>query len=332
MGALSIDNRLYCWASYAAAVFALAAICAAPAHAQSDSSSRPLRIIVGFLPASSNDLLARFIGSKLTERLGQQVVVENRPGASGIIAAEHTSRATPDGHTLMLVSVSHTMAAAVYGKLPYDPVKSLAPVATVGAGPLVVAAHTSLPPSIKGVIDLAKAKPKSLNYASAGTGGINHFGAALFSRVAGVQMTHVPYKGGAPALADVIAGHVQLMWGSMPLTLPQIRADRIRALAVTSRKRSPMLPEVPTIAESGAPGAEIDAWWGILAPAGVPSARLGKLNAEIGSILREPESARKLSAEGAEPWITSSAEFARVIGSEIEKWTRVAREAGIRAD
>jgi tripartite-type tricarboxylate transporter receptor subunit TctC len=291
-----------------------------------------VRILVGFLPASSTDLLARFIGSRLADRVGQQVVVENRPGASGIIATELTSRATPDGHTLLLMSVSHTMGAAVYGKLPYDPVKSFVPVATIGAGPLVVAAHTSLPGSVKGLIDLAKTKPKTLNYATAGTGGINHFGAALFSRVSGVQMTHVPYKGGAPALADVIAGQVQLMWGTMPLTLPQVRADRIKALAITSTKRSPLLPEVPTIAESGAPGAEINTWWGILAPAGVPAPLVARLNSEIAGILREAESARKLSAEGAEPWITSSAEFARVIGSEIEKWTRVAREAGIRVE
>jgi tripartite-type tricarboxylate transporter receptor subunit TctC len=328
---LTIDLRLQC-SRFLAALIALTGLSAFPSYAQAELASRPIRILVGFLPGSSNDLLARFIGAKLSERLRQQVVVENRPGANGIIASEHTSRATPDGHTLMLMSISHTMAAAVYGKLPYDPVKSFTPVATIGAGPLVVAAHASLPGGVKGVIEMAKAKPKTLNYASAGTGGINHFAAALFSRVAGVQMTHVPYKGGAPALADVIAGHVQLMWGSMPLTLPHLRAERIKALAVTSTTRSPILPEVATIAESGAPGAEISAWWGILAPSGVPSALLRRLNAEIGSILREPESARKLSAEGAEPWIMSSAEFTRVIGSEIEKWSRVAREAQIRVD
>ena len=316
----------------AGALIALATASALPAYAQTDFPKRPVRILVGFLPASSTDLLARFIGSRLNERLGQQIVVENRPGASGIIATELTSRATPDGHTLLLMSVSHTMGAAVYDKLPYDPVKSFAPVATVGAGPLVLAAHTSLPGSVKGLIELAKAKPKILNYASAGTGGINHFGAALFVKVAGVQMTHVPYKGGAPALADVISGQVQLMWGTMPLTLPQLRADRIKALAITSTKRSSLLPEVPTIAESGAPGAEINTWWGILAPAGVPPTLLARLNSEVAGILREPESAKKLSAEGAEPWISSSVDFGRVISSEIDKWTRVAREAGIRVE
>ena len=292
-----------------------------------------MRILIGFLPASSNDLLARFIAAKLTERLGQQVVVENRPGANGIIATEHTARATPDGHTMMLVSVSHTMNAAVRSKLPYDAIKSFSPVATIGAGPLVVAAAASFPANrLTGVIELAKAKPNGFNYASAGSGGINHFGGALFARVAGVQMTHVPYKGGAPALIDVIAGQAHLMWGSMPLTLPQLRAGRIKALAVTGATRAPMLPDVPTIAESGAPGAEISAWWGMLAPAGVPTPLLTRLNGEIGRILREPDSAQKLVAEGAEPWISSSAEFARVISTEVDKWTRVAREAGIRAE
>lgn len=317
----------------AAAIAALIALAAVlPAQAQS-YPSRPVRIIIGFLPASSNDLLARFMAARLTERFGQQVIVENRPGANGIIATEQTARATPDGHTLLLVSVSHTMNAAVQPKLPYDSVRSFAAVAMLGAGPLVVAASPTLPAtSVKSLIELAKAKPNSLNYASAGSGGINHFGGALFAKVAGVQMTHVPYKGGAPALADVMGGQVQLMWGSMPLTLTQVRAGRIKALAVTSTKRSPLLPDVPTIGEAGAPGADISAWWGMLAPAGLSAALLTRLNGEIAGILREPDTAKRLAAEGAEPWSMSSTEFARHLASEVEKWTRVAREAGIRAE
>jgi tripartite-type tricarboxylate transporter receptor subunit TctC len=321
------------FARYTTAFILLAPLSGGPAHAQGNFPTRPVRIIVGFLPGSSNDLLARFVGSKLTERFGQQTVVDNRPGANAIIASELVARATPDGHTLMLTSVSHTMSAAVYTKLPYDPVKSFTPVATLGSGPLLVAAHPAFPAStVKGLIDVAKAKPGTLTYATAGTGGINHFGAALFARVAGVQMTHVPYKGGAPALADVMGGHVQLMWGTMPLTLTQIRAGKIKPLAVTSAKRSPLLPDVPAIGEGGAPGAEITTWWGLLAPAGVPAPLLTKLNAEIAGILRQPESAQRLSTEGAQPWITTSAEFAVVISREIEKWTRVAREANIRAE
>ncbi len=322
-----------CFARPAAALIALAAFSAGLAQAQGNYPTRPIRIIVGFLPGSSNDLLARFVGSKLTERFGQQTVVDNRPGANAIIANEIAARATPDGHTLMLTSVSHTMSAAVYSKLPYDPVKSFTPVAMLGSGPLVVATHPSFPASsVKGLIDIARAKPGSLTYASAGIGGINHFGGALFSRIAGVQMTHVPYKGGAPALADVIGGQVQLMWGTMPLSLTQIRAGKVRPLAVTSAKRSPLLPDVPAIGEAGAPGAEISTWWGLLAPAGVPPPLLAKINAEIAGILRQPESAQRLSAEGAEPWILTSAQFAGVISKEIEKWARVAREAGIRAE
>jgi tripartite-type tricarboxylate transporter receptor subunit TctC len=322
-----------CFARSAAALIALAAFSGGLAQAQGNYPTRPIRIIVGFLPGSSNDLLARFVGSKLTERFGQQTVVDNRPGANAIIANEIAARATPDGHTLMLTSVSHTMSAAVYSKLPYDPVKSFTPVAMLGSGPLVVATHPSFPASsVKGLIDIARAKPGSLTYASAGIGGINHFGGALFSRIAGVQMTHVPYKGGAPALADVIGGQVQLMWGTMPLSLTQIRAGKVRPLAVTSAKRSPLLPDVPAIGEAGAPGAEISTWWGLLAPAGVPPPLLAKINAEIAGILRQPESAQRLSAEGAEPWILTSAEFADVIGKEIQKWTRVAREANIRAE
>jgi len=317
----------------AAALLSLAALTAGQANAQAQYPTRPVRILVGFPPGSSNDLLARFVGSKLTERFGQQTVVENRPGANAIIASELTSRATPDGHTLLLMSVSHTMSAAVYAKLPYDPVKSFTPVAMLGAGPLVASAHPAFPASsVKGLIEVAMARPGALTYATAGVGGINHFGAALFSHVAGVQMTHVPYKGGAPALADVMGGQVHLMWGTMPLSLPQIRASRIKPLAVTSARRSPQLPEVPAIGEAGAPGAEISTWWGLLAPAGVPAPVLAKLNTEIAAILRQPESAQRLSAEGAEPWILTSAEFAKVIRREIEKWARVAREADIRAE
>src|SRR5688572_17096793 len=189
-----------------AAIAALLCV-ATPATAQT-WPTRPVRIIVGFTPASSNDLLARFVGGKLSERIGQQVVVDNRAGANGIIGADLTAKATPDGHTLLLVSTSHTMNAAV-NKLPFDAVKSFAPVATIGSGPLVLVTHPSFPASgVKGLIDLAAAKPNTINYGSAGTGGINHFGGALFARMAGVQMTHVPYKGGAPALTDVIGGQI----------------------------------------------------------------------------------------------------------------------------
>lgn len=295
--------------------------------------SRPVRIIVGFLPGSSTDMFARFVGARLGERLGQQIVVDNRPGANGIIAGDLTAKANADGHTMLLMSVSHTMSAAVYQKLPYHPVKSFTPIAMLGAGPLVLVTHPSFVASgIKEVIELAKAKPNALTYATAGIGGINHFGGALFARATGVQLTQVSYKGGAPALADVIGGQVTFMWGTMPLSLAQIRAGKVKALGITSGKRSPLLPELPTIAESGVPGYEISTWWGILAPAGVAAPIVSKLNAEISAIITQPDAARRLSAEGAAPWPLSSAAYATILHSEIEKWTKVAREAGIRTD
>ena len=295
--------------------------------------SRPVRIIVGFTPASSNDILARFVAARLSERLGQQVIVENRPGANGAIGTELTAKATPDGHTLLLMSTSHTMNAATSAKLPFDPVRSFEPIAMLGAGPLVLVASPSFPAdNVRALVDIAKAKPGAVAYASAGTGGINHFAGALFARTAGVELTHVPYKGGAPALIDVIAGQVQIIFGSMPLTLRQVRAGKVKGLGLTSARRSPQLPEMPTIAEAGVAGYEISTWWGILSPAGVPPAIVTRLNREISGIVVEPASVQRLEGEGASPWPLSSAEFRKVIESELARWRRVAREANIRAE
>lgn len=295
--------------------------------------ARPVRIIVGFLPGSSNDTLARFVGLRLGERIGQQIVVDNRPGANGIIGGDIAAKANADGHTLLLMSVSHAMSAAVYAKLPYDPVTSFTPIAMLGAGPLVLVTHPAFAAgNVQQLIDLAKAKPNALTYSSAGAGGINHFGGALFGRMAGVQMTHVPYKGGAPALTDVMAGQISVMWGTMPLSLTQIRAGKIKALGITSLKRSPLLPTVPPIAESGVPGYEITTWWGMLAPSGVPAPIATRLNNDISGIITQPDSAQRLAAEGATPWPLSSADFGKLIRTEIDKWTKVARDANIRAN
>lgn len=317
-----------------AAAAALAALAAWPAHGQVQGSYpvRPIRIIVGFAPASSNDILSRFIGARLSERLGQQVVVDNRPGANGIIGAQLAATANPDGHTLLLVTSSYTMNPAVH-KLPFDPVKAFAPVTLLGSGPLALVASPSFSPSsVKDLIAFARAKPNAVTYATAGIGGVNHFGSELFARVAGIQLVHVPYKGGAPGLADVMNGQVNIMFGSLPLTLPHIRSGKVRALGVSSARRTTQLPDVPTVAEAGAPGYEISIWWGLSATAGSPGHAIVRLNREIASILTEPETIKRLNGIGAEPAPMPAAEFTRLVGSEIEKWLRVAREAGIKAN
>jgi tripartite-type tricarboxylate transporter receptor subunit TctC len=314
-------------------VLALAVSAPAFSAAGPDYPVRPVRIIVGFPAGSGTDMLARFVGAKLTERLGKQIVVDNRPGANGIIAAELTARAIPDGHTLQFMSISHTMNAAVYHKLPYDTVKSFTPVMTLATGPLVLVANPAFPAGgVQGLIDLARAKPNTVTYAVSGTGGVNHFAGALFSRIAGVRLVDVPYKGGPQALTDLVSGQVQVMFGTAAITLSQVRTGRLKALGVSSAKRTPLLPEVPTIAESGAPGYEMSIWWGVLAPVGLPDAIVARLNTEIGQVLGQPESAQRLAAEGAMPSASGSAEFGRMLAAEVEKWRRVAREADIKVE
>jgi tripartite-type tricarboxylate transporter receptor subunit TctC len=314
-------------------LLALASNAPALGAAAPDYPARPVRIIVGFPAGSGTDMLARFIGAKLTERLNKQIVVDNRPGANGIIATDLTAHAAPDGYTLQFMSISHTMNAAVYQKLPFDPVKSFTPVMTLAAGPLVLVANPAFPANgVRGLIDLARAKPNTITYAVSGTGGINHFAGALFSRIAGVRLVNVPYKGGPQALTDLVGGQVQVMFGTAAITLSQVRSGRLKALGVSSTKRTPLLPDVPTIAESGAPGYEMSIWWGVIAPAGVPAVIVAKLNAEIGQVLVQPESAQRLASDGAVPAPSGSAEFGRMLAAEVEKWRRVAREADIKTE
>lgn len=287
---------------------------------------------MGFPPGSGTDMIARFVGNKLTERVGQQVVVDNRPGANGIIAAELVTKATPDGHTLLAMSISHTMNAAVY-KLPFDAVKSFTPLTQLGAGPLVLVANSAFPANnVKALIDLATAKPNTITYAISGTGGINHFAGGLFSRITGVKLVNVPYKGGAQALTDLIGGQVQIMFGTAAITLTHIRSGRMKPLGVSTPRRSSLLPDVPTLAESGAPGYEMNTWWGLLGPAGIPSAVAARLNTDTAGILAQPDTAKRLEAEGALPSTLAGAEFTRMLVAEVEKWRRVAADAAIKTD
>src|SRR5436190_3119558 len=252
-------------------------------------------------------MLARFVGAKLTERLGQQVVVDNRSGANGIIAAELTAKAAPDGHTLLFMSISHTMNAAIY-KLPFDAVKSFTPVGMLASGPLVLVTHPSFPASnVRQLIDLAKAKPNTISYAVSGTGGINHFAGALFSKLAGIQLLDVPYRGGPQALTDLIAGQVQIMISTLAIAHRQVAAGKLKALGVSTTKRSALLPNVPTIAESGVRHYAMSTWWGVLAPPGMPAAIVTTINRETAAVLSQPEAAQRLENDGAEAAPMSSA-------------------------
>ena len=316
---------------------ALGLFCAcATAAAQTPDASRfptkPIRLIVPFPPGGSNDILGRFLAQKMSDRLGQQTIVDNRAGADGIIGTELAARAPADGHTLLIVSTSYTMNPAIH-KLPYDPVKSLAPISLIASGGNVIAVHPSLPiKTVKELIAVAKAKPGQLRYASSGIGGFNHFGGELFNTMAGVKLVHIPYKGGGPAMLDVMSGQVEMTFCTLIQALPHMRSGKLKALGVGSARRSPLLPEVPTIAESGVPGYDGTIWWGVLGPAGIPGAIVTRLNTEIGVILRDPEMGKRLIAEAAEPVIETPEAFGKLIVNDIGKWSSVAKQAGLRAE
>ena len=314
---------------------ALAALCSsATAHAAdtSDYPNRPIRIIVPFPPGGSNDLLARYFGDKLTERLGQQSVIDNRAGANGIIGTQMAAAATPDGYTALAISVSYTMNAAVR-KLPYDVVKSFDPVAMFGTNSncLVIAPNWSLN-TLKEIIAAAKAKPASIAYASTGVGGFNHFGGELFKKMAGVDLVHVPYKGGGPAMIDVMGGQIPMMFSTVTQVLPHVRTARLKLVAVGAAKRSPVVPDVPTFAEAGLPGYEVYGWWGISTPAGAPKDIRNRLTKVFSQILQDPGTKKRLEAEAAEPRDMEPEAFRSFIRDEVRKWTDVAKQAGIQVN
>ena len=289
-----------------------------------------MRIVVPFTPGGGNDIMGRMIAARLTERLGRQIVVENRPGADGIIGADMVAKAPPDGYTLLIVSVSYAMNAALH-KLPYDPVGSFSPVAQIGIGPSVLAVTPSLPvSSVRQLIALARSRPGQLNYASAGVGGVNHFSGELFKLATKTDIVHVPYKGGTPAMTDVMAGQVEVLFNALTSAMTYIRSGRLKPLGVGSLTRTPALPDVPPIADT-VPGYESVIWWGLLAPAGVPLPVVGRLNTEIGAILREPSTIQKLEADAAQPVIAAPEAFGKLIAHDVAKWIKVAKSAGIKA-
>ena len=296
--------------------------------------ARPIRIIVPFTPGAGTDIVGRAIAQSLTESWHQSIVVENRPGAGGTIAGELVSKGNPDGYTLMLGNVSTlAIARSLYPKLPYDPLRDFAPITLITTSENVVVVHPSVPiDSIKSLIAYAKAKPRHLNYGSAGSGTTSHLGGAMFSTMAGVEMTHVPYKGSGPALVDLLAGQLQVMFSSVPTALPHIKAGRLRPLAVTRVARSATLPDLPTVHETGLKGFDISLWQGIVAPAATPRAIVIKLNQTIVANLKQPDLRAKLAAQGLDPVGSTPEQFAAYIRDEAAKWAKVVKATGARAD
>ena len=296
--------------------------------------TKPIRLVVPFPPGGATDILARDVAQKLTEAWGQSVIVDNRPGAGGNIGSELVAKAAPDGYTIEMGTVgTHAINASLYAKMPYDHVKDFTPVILVAGVPNVLVVNPSVPAnSVAEIIAYAKANPGKLNFASSGNGTSIHLSGELFKVMAGVQITHIPYKGSTPALQDLLAGQVQMMFDNLPPSLPQIKAGKLRALAVTSATRAPALPDVPTLAESGLPGFEASSWFGILAPAGTPAPIVAKLNGEIAKWLATPEAKEKLAKQGANAAGGSPDDFAKHIAAETAKWAKVVKDSGAKID
>lgn len=312
---------------------ALIAITLAPGGAAAQSyPSKPVRFIVPFTPGGNTDVQGRLIAQRLSAMWGQQVVVDNRPGAGGTLGVETAARSQPDGYTLVLASFGNILAGpALYRKLPYDPLKDLAPVILVSNPPGLLIAHPGLPvKNVKELIAYARSNPGRLNYGSAGNGTWNHLFAELFKSSAGIEMTHVPYRGAAPAVTDVVGGQIQLGMAPFPPTLQHIRSGRLRALAVTSATRSPILPEVPTVSESGLPGYEAVGWFGVLAPAGTPKAIVEKINRDINRVFDEPKVKAAFAADGTEPAGGTPEALAKSMRVGIAKWGKLVRELDVQ--
>ena len=296
--------------------------------------AKPVRFVVAFPPGGGTDIIARAIAQKLAERIAQQVVVDNRPGAGGNIGTDIVAKSAPDGYTMLMGSAGPlAINASLFGKMPFDPIKDLAPVTLAASTPNVLVVHPSLRvATVKELIALAKARPGEINFASSGHGTPAHLAGELFNSMAGVKMVHVPYKGAAPALADLLGGQVQLMFSTMPPALPHVKDGKLRALAVTSAKRSPAAPDLPTLDEIALPGFEANTWHGVVVPAGTPATIVARLNREIVAILHLPDVVERFSSQGAEALGSTPEEFAAYIRSETLKWAKAVRDSGAKAE
>ncbi len=292
--------------------------------------NKAVRLIAPSSPGSGVDIVARFYAQKLSVQIKQQVVVENRAGAGANIGAELAAKAPPDGYTLFMGTPAHTINASLYRRLNYDIIRDFVPISQVSSGQYVVVAHPALPvKTLPQLIALAKAQPGQLNYGSAGSGNATHLAAELFRAMASVNIVHVPYKGSGPALIDLVGGQMQFMFSNLTAALPHMKSAKLRALAVTGEKRTPIVPELPTVSEAALPGYAVTSWYGLLAPAGTPPDVVTRLNTETGNAMRAPDMKERLAAEGADPMTGTSAELAALLKVEIAKWAKVVKQAGI---
>ena len=309
-------------------------LAASAAQAQPSYPAKPIRFVVPFPAGGPLDIVARFLAQDLNRSWGQAVLVDNRPGAGGNIGADGVAKSAPDGYTILMGAVStHAINVWLYSKLPYDPIKDFAPVTLVTSVPNVLIVHPSVPAqNVRQLIVLAKARPGQLNFASGSTGSAGHLAGELFKKMAGIDMVHIPYKGAAPAVTDLLAGHVSIMFDNMASALPNVKAARVRALALTTLRRSPFLPEIPTISESGLRGFDIGTWFGIFAPAGTPRDIVVRLNTELARILATPVIKERLSTMGAEPMPDTPEAFAAFVKTEMNKYAQIVRASGAKAD
>ena len=320
----------------AVAVAAATLVLPAPAWAQTDAAwpSRPIKWVVPFPPGGAMDVIARTLGEKAARELGQAVVVENRPGAGGNIGADYVAKQPADGYTIMVTSIGMATNRALYPKLTYDPVRDFAPISLLAVVPnvLVVNAANTSDRSVKDVVARAGKEPGKLTYASAGNGTSIHLAGEVFASMAGVQMTHIPYKGSGPAATDMLGGQVDLMFDSITSARPHIQSGKLRALAVTTARRSPALPDVPTVAEAGVPGYEVSPWFAVFARMGTPPEVIARLNKVLNDAMKQPETLRKLESVGAEPIGSTPQELATHLNRELERWGKLIQQRDIRAD
>ena len=298
-----------------------------------DYPNRPIRVVVPFTAGGPAEIIARLTGQKMTEQFRQPFVIDTRGGGGGTIGVDIVAKAAPDGYTLLLHTVGHVIAPGLYRKLPYDAEKDFAPIAIANTTQLMLLTHTSVPAkTVQELVALARSKPKQINFASSGSGGISHLAGHLFLTMTGIELTHVPYKGMAPGLTDVVAGQVQMVFPDPAVALPHVRAGRVNALGVTGTKRVPSAPNIPTIAEAGVPGYEVPVWYGYLAPRGTPRAIIDKVHAGVVKAMASADVRERYLSEGGDAAVRGPAEFTALIRSELPKWAKVVKEAGVRID